>query len=59
MIPAADTVCINNYLSDSHYQMYSYIYQNEKPLEPTLEYNYITTEKYIEKNILRYQDVLQ
>jgi len=27
--------------------------------ESTLEYNYITTEKFIEQSILKYQDILQ
>jgi hypothetical protein len=30
-------------------------YQN---FETTLDYNYITTEKYIQENLLKYQDIL-
>jgi len=58
VIPAANNACYTNYLQGSHYQIYEPVC-NKEILEPTLEYNYITTEKFIKQNLLKYQDILQ
>lgn len=58
MIPVADNLLYTNTLHDSHYRIYESMYTNQK-LESTLEYNYITTEKFIEHNLLKHQDILQ
>lgn len=58
MIPVADNLCYTNILQDSHYRIYESFHTHE-PQESTLEYNYITTEKFIEHNLLKHQDILQ
>lgn len=58
MIPVADNLLYTNTLQDSHYRIYESFHTHE-PIESTLEYNYITTEKFIEQNLLKHQDILQ
>ena len=54
---------LDNTLLEKHYPKPIVEHDTKKSIEPhqesTLEYNYITTEKFIEQSILKYQDILQ
>jgi len=61
IIISSPQIHIDHSLLAKYYQkpIADYNQEHIEPEESTLKYNYITTEKFIEQSILRYQDILQ
>lgn len=55
----ATTTGLNKTLPNNHYAITYEAMKDNEPVKSTLEYNYITTEKFIEEILLKHQDILQ